>query len=363
MKNRLPILFLPLFFGAACGPARNVFHKDSPREAYERRLDKADIDETPEGRAWKAAAAFALEHPHPVALPYRQSGFFGTEKPRALALRFSAREGQRLQLSLSGTSPESPLYAELFSESGGATELLLPADPATGQRSFDVPATGNYLLRLQPELGKGSRYALSIGTAPSLTFPVNGGKAGSFWGADRDGGARRHEGIDIFAAKRTPAIAAADGTVTSVAEGGLGGKYVFLRPNGKSYNLYYAHLDEQLVQAGQQVRAGETIGLVGNTGNARTTPPHLHFGVYGRGGAVDPLPFIDRGVKEAPALAKKDLPAALKLKKALREGLSLPANTVLAPLALTAKGYLAEAPDGSPLLLPFAAVTAVGSRG
>jgi murein DD-endopeptidase MepM/ murein hydrolase activator NlpD len=61
-------------------------------------------------------------------------------------------------------------------------------------------------------------YTLSVSVGPSLGFPVSGNKAsiGSFWGDNRDGGKRSHEGVDIFAAKLTPAIAAADGVVTGV---------------------------------------------------------------------------------------------------------------------------------------------------
>ncbi|MEJ2541370.1 MAG: M23 family metallopeptidase, partial [Gemmatimonadota bacterium] len=52
-------------------------------------------------------------------------------------------------------------------------------------------------------------------------------------------------------------------------------------------------LDSQVVRRGQRVQIGDTLGFVGNTGNARTTPPHLHYGVYYRGqGAVDPAPFL-----------------------------------------------------------------------
>jgi murein DD-endopeptidase MepM/ murein hydrolase activator NlpD len=68
-------------------------------------------------------------------------------------------------------------------------------------------------------------------------------------------------------------IAAANGRISSVTENNLGGKVMFMRPAGKDFTLYYAHLDEQLVSEGQDVRTGDTIGLVGNTGNARTTPP------------------------------------------------------------------------------------------
>jgi len=60
---------------------------------------------------------------------------------------------------------------------------------------------------------------------------------------------------------------------------------------GKS--LYYAHLDSILVPTGKKVIIGDTLGLVGNTGNARTTVPHLHFGIYKSGqGAINPLPFV-----------------------------------------------------------------------
>jgi len=48
------------------------------------------------------------------------------------------------------------------------------------------------------------------------------------------------------------------------------------------------------------VKIGDTLGLMGNTGNSKSTPPHLHFGVYTRGGAVDPLPFIDPLVLPIP---------------------------------------------------------------
>jgi hypothetical protein len=76
---------------------------------------------------------------------------------------------------------------------------------------------------------------------------------------------------------------------------------VWLADAAHGEHLYYAHLDKQLVRAGQRVRAGDTLGLVGNTGNARTTAPHLHFGIYRSGqGAVDPLPFVQRAAT-APA--------------------------------------------------------------
>src|SRR5690606_23635593 len=55
--------------------------------------------------------------------------------------------------------------------------------------------------------------------------------------------------------------------------------------------------DSQLARSGQTVNAGDTLGLMGNTGNARTTPPHLHFGIYSSGGAINPLPFVRPSAK------------------------------------------------------------------
>jgi hypothetical protein len=70
-----------------------------------------------------------------------------------------------------------------------------------------------------------------------------------------------------------------------------------MRPSGKDYVLYYAHLDSQLAYEGQVVKVGDTLGLIGNTGNARTTPSHLHFGIYTSGGAINPLPFVEATVQ------------------------------------------------------------------
>ena len=81
----------------------------------------------------------------------------------------------------------------------------------------------------------------------------------------------------------------------------LGLSYVWLYDARRGQALYYAHLDSQIVQAGVQVDVGDTLGLVGNTGNARSTSPHLHFGIYRHGeGALDPLPFIDTRRRTRP---------------------------------------------------------------
>jgi peptidoglycan LD-endopeptidase LytH len=129
----------------------------------------------------------------------------------------------------------------------------------------------------------------------SLLMPVAGvpvKRVANTWKATRSGG-RKHDGQDIFAKRGTPVISATDGIVVRVGTNRLGGKIVSVVGNGGRV-YYYAHLDgyAEGLLVGDEVSAGDTLGYVGNTGNARTTPPHLHFGVYAATGAVDPLPLL-----------------------------------------------------------------------
>jgi peptidoglycan LD-endopeptidase LytH len=99
--------------------------------------------------------------------------------------------------------------------------------------------------------------------------------------------------VDIFAPRGTPVLAAAPGRAYRVGITNLGGKVVWVRDPLRNARLYYAHLDSQHVRDGDRIEIGDTLGFVGNTGNARTTPPHLHFGLYRTGeGAIDPTPFL-----------------------------------------------------------------------
>lgn len=129
----------------------------------------------------------------------------------------------------------------------------------------------------------------------TVPVPVQGVAArriADTWGAGRSGG-RRHEGTDIFAKRGTPVTSATRGVVVRIADGGLGGRQVWvLGPGGERH--YYAHLDDWApgLHTYQRVRAGDVLGVVGDTGNARGTPPHLHYGIYGAGGARNPHPRL-----------------------------------------------------------------------
>lgn len=301
-------IFFSIVFLSCSTSNRGLFAKKSPHEKYADGLRSAGLQTSEMGRQWFAAAEKSLGQPLTVSLPYRETGYFAAEKPGAAGYRFTAKRGDRLSVKLTTVPATGALvFTELW-ETGQANEkpkLLEITDTTTLQLEYDVGNEAGFLVRLQPELLKGVEYTLVITTAPSLAFPVRSTgnpRIISFWGAGRDGGSRSHEGIDISAAFRTPVVAGADGRVTSVTENNLGGKVVFMRPQGKNYSLYYAHLDSQIATPGQAIKAGDVLGLVGNTGNARNTIPHLHFGIYASGGAIDPLPFVNPDRPPLPAM-------------------------------------------------------------
>ncbi|MCF8067473.1 MAG: peptidoglycan DD-metalloendopeptidase family protein [Desulfobacterales bacterium] len=98
-----------------------------------------------------------------------------------------------------------------------------------------------------------------------------------------------HRGLDIAAHKGTPVISVADGVVTFAGNKGLLGKVVKV-DHGYGFTTVYAHLDKTLVNAGDAVKRGDTVGKVGNTG--RSTGSHLHYSVNLNGVSVNPEKYI-----------------------------------------------------------------------
>ncbi|HUP61590.1 MAG TPA: M23 family metallopeptidase [Thermoanaerobaculia bacterium] len=115
------------------------------------------------------------------------------------------------------------------------------------------------------------------------------------WGEPRDGGRRKHRGIDIFAPRGTGVVAVADGIISFIGDQPKGGHCLWLTTESGS-SFYYAHLDRWAagLYEGMEVRSGDLLGYVGNTGNARTTPPHLHFAINQNDEMVNPYPILTR---------------------------------------------------------------------
>lgn len=140
-------------------------------------------------------------------------------------------------------------------------------------------------------------YISVVNAPPRIIIPVKNATKHSYdqksFGAPRVG--HRHRGVDIFARKGTPVVSATSGLVIFIGNLSLGGKVVtVLSPDFKFF--YYAHLDTISVGKFQYLTAGDNIGTVGNTGNAKFTPPHLHFSISRfapRQIYFDPVPLLN----------------------------------------------------------------------
>lgn len=163
---------------------------------------------------------------------------------------------------------------------GNSVQALVdPADPLLSRTTKDPspsPASASSSSTTKPAVQKTTTNSAPALSAGGKFFPVASASA-SFtdsYGAPRaDTGS--HYGTDIFAAKGTPVVAVESGTLSKVGWNTLGGWRLWL--NG---HFYYAHLNAYApgIKEGAHVEAGQVLGYVGTTGDAKGTPPHLHFG-------------------------------------------------------------------------------------
>ena len=305
-----PVALLVLL--TACEQAevlQDRFRDLTPHETYQAHLDEAGLAETALGKDWTLAGESALEDATTIALPFQETGHITPERPSAVGYRISIPRGRKLTFEVSlDSSEDTRLFIDLFrvpaNEEEDPFRPVFSSDSVSRTFTHEPWRGGDFILRVQPELLRGGNYRVTLREEAQLGFPVEGRSMGSiqsFFGAERDGGRRVHHGVDVFAPRGTPVLSATDGRVRRVRETPMGGKVVWVREPVHEASLYYAHLDSQHVSNGQMVERGDTIGFVGNTGNARTTPPHLHFGLYRRG-PIDPLPFLSQPRRELPEL-------------------------------------------------------------
>ncbi|HEX6309347.1 MAG TPA: M23 family metallopeptidase [Longimicrobiales bacterium] len=283
-----------LVAGCVAGEAARLLPEDrSPRDVYASR-QHADPNAL---RAWEEASRRALRSGQRAGPALRERVRFSEREPHALAWRFDLVRGQTLRVHVTPVGGGAPVFMDVFQNLGG--DVLRPARPARRSDhglTFVARASGEFVLRLQPRIGSGGVYDVSVEGDAQLLFPVAGGAMsdiGGVFGDPRDGGVREHEGVDIFAPRGTAVLAVADGWIEQARNTPTGGIVIWQQDAARGLRYYYAHLDALHVHEGERVSAGDVIGRVGNTGNARGTRPHLHFGVY-RPGTIplDPLPMI-----------------------------------------------------------------------
>jgi len=161
------------------------------------------------------------------------------------------------------------------------------AEPATSSSTLPTPTPSDFdLLRRE------------------LAMPLAGVdpmKLSSNFNALR-GGTRRHQALDIMAARRTPVMSAAAGRVLKLFTSRAGGLMVYAADSVERFILMYAHLDGYApgLRDGQPLTRGQLIGYVGFTGNASPSAPHLHFAIarsddvrrWSKGTPIDPLPLL-----------------------------------------------------------------------
>lgn len=187
----------------------------------------------------------------------------------------------------------------------GLEQLVAELDRARG--ALDAAKTGMKdadSLLFARNIQVAAAKAGGVAALGGFVFPVAGPHSfADTFGAPRMFGtpyAHLHQGNDIFAAQGTPLVACERGVLIRVGTDTLGGTKLWLvGASGTRY--YYAHLSGYApeVTEGLVVNAGQVVGFVGNTGNALTTPAHLHFEIHPNGGAaVDPYPIL-KAVDEA----------------------------------------------------------------
>ena len=120
------------------------------------------------------------------------------------------------------------------------------------------------------------------------TLPVTG-TISSRYGVSSKIRVSTHTGLDIATATGTPIKVIADGTVIFAAYSGSYG-YLVKVDHGNGVETWYGHTSKMLVKAGQEVKSGDTIALVGSTGNS--TGPHLHFEVRINGEHLNPQKYL-----------------------------------------------------------------------
>ena len=199
--------------------------------------------------------------------------------------------------NISATTTTVPTTTTIADPNASTTTTTVPAQPPVARCS--------YVYRMQ--------------------WPVLGGGAVlSTFGADRDGGARHHAGVDISAAKMTPVVAVRDGTIRTLHAHGADCCAIGIT-HDDGWSSYYLHLNNDVdgsdnghgigirpdLAIGTRVVAGEVIGWVGDSGNAEPSTPHLHFELHMRNGvAIDPLASLRWAFRRMPAPALEFGPAS-----------------------------------------------------
>lgn len=248
------VIFLTVFWGRGIFPVEtqalrekllDIIHQDTDFEAAFTHLGQAMAEEAPILETINEMWAESMEGGEAVPVWVNQE--------TSMELKKEGRKDQVLLKPWTHIPPRLP-----------PSDPLPPQTPA--QRDLGLPET------MTPVMG--------VLSSPfgERTHPITGQL-------------KRHNGIDLAVGAGTEILAFADGVVDFVGEEPNGyGRYIQL-DHGNGIKSFYAHCSELCAQKGQQVKKGDVVAKVGNTGSS--TNPHLHFEIKKNDQVIDPLPYVE----------------------------------------------------------------------
>ncbi len=176
----------------------------------------------------------------------------------------------------------------------GTRDVIANTQPSAQEE--DIDALHESIAELEKAIQTAGVYEdigrLGVWPAEGVKRKYNSG-FGSRWDPVTNDKVSYHSGVDIYATMATTVIAEFSGTVYKTGYSYTSGNYIYL-DHGYGVRTFYCHLSKVSVSKGDNIRQGMPIALSGNTGS-RTTGPHLHFGIYIDGSAVDPKVVLEHG--------------------------------------------------------------------
>ena len=197
-----------------------------------------------------------------------------------------------LRVSRSGAGPVAYARIAVLASPYGSEDIVLGDIPQANPSPADLRRNSRdqaFLAKLWTRRDTPARFTLPLG-APASPLPAAKSFGAKWIFNGKTEAAEDHSGVDYALAAGTPVAAVADGTVVIAEDLFLTGNAVFVDHGDGLIGMYF-HFAELKVQAGQDVKKGEVLGLVGSTG--RATGPHLHLGVRWHGARIDPKLLLE----------------------------------------------------------------------
>ena len=202
----------------------------------------------------------------------------------------------RVRVSRKGVGPASFAHISVVASSYGTQEVQLGDIPQANPSPADLRRNARdqaLVAKVWARREGPARFTLPLG-APATPLPEAKGFGAKWIFNGKSDSPDTHSGVDYALGLGTPVVALADGTVVVAEDLFFTGKAVFVDHGNGLVSMYF-HFSEIKVQAGQDVKKGEALGLVGSTG--RVSGPHLHMGVRWHDARIDPQPLLDDPAK------------------------------------------------------------------